>query len=166
MVHGTSTMRATTALAVSLILSAPGWTAEPPSAAEREMLLKKGAELNTEAVARNEAGKPTEALRLGKQALELRERLFPADQYPDGHADLVQSLNNVGMFLQALGEHRQALPFLEKALAMNERLYPPDKHKDGHPAIAESLNKLCTLLIVLEDYRRAGPACERAVAMC
>ena len=46
-----------------------------------------------------------------------KEPRRPASKYPDGHAQLATSLNNLGYLLQAMGQAEKALPFLEQSLA-------------------------------------------------
>jgi CHAT domain-containing protein/Tfp pilus assembly protein PilF len=139
--------------------------ADPLTPAEREQLQKKAAELNAQAFQLYLAGKTSEALAPARQALAIRQRLYPAADYPDGHDDLATSLNNLGAFLEAMGEHGKALPYLEQALDMRQRLYPPVKYPDGHPYLAESLSNLGSLLQSMGESGKALPYYEQALAM-
>jgi tetratricopeptide (TPR) repeat protein/CHAT domain-containing protein len=156
---------------VILSLAALGWLAgcasadEPLTPAAREKLQKESAKIKEEARGLLRAGKPAEALRSARQALAIDERLYPAADYPDGHASLAQCLMDAGAILEAGGEAKKALEFYEKALAMNQRLYPAEGFKDGHPALADSWNHLGTLLGELHQADRALACLQRALPM-
>jgi CHAT domain-containing protein len=95
----------------------------------------------------------------------MRERLYPEKEFPRGHPDLAQSLNNLGILLEGMGEQRKALPYYERALAMRERLYPEKEFPRGHPDLAATLNNLGYLLKERGELRKALPYFERALAM-
>jgi tetratricopeptide (TPR) repeat protein len=100
-----------------------------------------------------------------RDALAMRQRLYPEGKYPDGHPELARSLNNLGALLLARGEYAQAEPFYHGALAMRQKLYPKGKYPDGHPDLAQSLNNLGFLLQALGDYAGAEPFLRDALAM-
>ena len=50
------------------------------------------------------------------------KRLYPPQKFPDGHPELANSLNNLGLLLEAKGEYGKAEPFLREALDMFKRL--------------------------------------------
>src|SRR5205823_4736076 len=77
------------------------------------------------------------ALPYYEKSLAMDRRLYPADRYKEGHANLAASLSNLGLLLTRMGEHAKALPYCEEALAMQERL-PPSRELDR--AILASLN--------------------------
>ena len=78
-------------------------------------------------------GRLEAALEHHQQALAMNAKALPAkDKFPDGHADLAASLNNLGGVLQSLGRLEAALEHYQQALAMYRKLYPPDKFPDGH----------------------------------
>jgi CHAT domain-containing protein/tetratricopeptide (TPR) repeat protein len=106
-----------------------------------------------------------EALSLARKRLTICERLYPAKDYPDGHADLASSLHNVGFVLKSLGEAAKALPYYEKALAMYQKLYPASRFKDGHADLAITLNNMGGVLESLGEPARALPYYEKALAM-
>src|SRR6202035_1578484 len=62
---------------------------------------------------------------------EIRRKLYPSSKYPDGHADLAQSLNNLGFVLKAIGQADKALTFYQQGLDMTRQLYPASKYPDG-----------------------------------
>ncbi len=153
------------ALAAVMASTLYAWSAEPLSPAEQEKLLTKSLELHGESLKLFNAGKPAEAVRLARQALEVDEQLCPPADYPNGHPLLATSLTNLGVLLHATGEYGKALPYFERALAMNERLYPPKDYKEGHPDLATSLNNLGSLLQTMGENGKALLYFEKALAM-
>jgi tetratricopeptide (TPR) repeat protein len=100
-----------------------------------------------------------------QQALEVLQKLYPKEKYPQGHPALTLSLNNLGYLLQAQGEYARAEPFYREALTMRQQLYPQTKYPQGHPALALSLNNLGYLLRAQGKYARAEPILREALAM-
>jgi CHAT domain-containing protein/Tfp pilus assembly protein PilF len=100
-----------------------------------------------------------------EQALAMRQKLYPATQFPEGHPDLAQSLNNLGVLHRVQGQYAQALRYLEQALAMRQKLYPATQFPEGHPDLAQSLVNLGTLLQDQGRSAQALPYLEQAVAM-
>ena len=96
----------------------------------RSRLEKRAAELDERTDQLYQQGRYAEATKLLEQALEMRQRLYPKDKYPQGHPDLAASLNNLGFLLRAQGEYSQALGYHKQALEMAQRLYPKDKYPD------------------------------------
>jgi tetratricopeptide (TPR) repeat protein/CHAT domain-containing protein len=111
------------------------------------------------------AGHLVEALDRQQRHLALTQQLFPASSFPNGHADLAGSLNNLGFLLQSKGESGKALPYYEQALAMYRRLYPEARFPQGHPDLAASLHNLGELLYAMGEYGKALPYFEQALAM-
>jgi CHAT domain-containing protein len=107
----------------------------------------------------------TQALAYYKQALAMRQKLYPAAKYPNGHPDLATSLNNLGFLLQEQGLYAQALPYLEQGLAIRQKLYPAAQYPDGHLDVAMSLNNLGVLLWAQGRYAQALPFYEQALAL-
>src|SRR4051812_24049895 len=66
--------------------------------------------------------KLVEALKECQNLLAINQRLYPPTEYPEGHADLAGSLNNLGFVLQEMGRLEPALDCHEQALAMMRRL--------------------------------------------
>jgi CHAT domain-containing protein/Tfp pilus assembly protein PilF len=95
----------------------------------------------------------------------MNQRLYPKEQYAQGHPELASSLNNLGLLLQAQGEYAKALPFLLDALAMNKKLYPKEQYPQGHPQLAHSLNNLGFVLQAQGEYAQAEPFFRDALAM-
>ena len=66
-----------------------------------------------------------------RQALAMKEALYPKDKYPQGHTDLALTLTGLGALLNAQGEPGEARGYYERALAMYQALYPRDKYPAG-----------------------------------
>jgi CHAT domain-containing protein/tetratricopeptide (TPR) repeat protein len=109
--------------------------------------------------------RPGEAERCYRQALLIRQKLYPETRFTQGHPDLAASLNNLGELHQARGEYGKAEPLLARALMMNERLYPRTRFPQGHPALASSLNNLGVLHKDQGEHGKAEPLSRRALAM-
>jgi tetratricopeptide (TPR) repeat protein len=75
-------------------------------------------------------------------------------------AQAARLLNELGFFLQRVGNYAEAQPLLERALAIQERVLGEDDL-----ATATSLNNLAYLLHAQGDYWRAVPLLERALAI-
>jgi CHAT domain-containing protein len=110
-------------------------------------------------------GQAAKALPYFEQAVAMRQKLYPAARYPDGHPDLAQSLNNLGFGLQAMGLAAKALPYYEQSLAMRQDLYPAARYPVGHPDLATSLDNRGALLLALGQAPKALPYVEQALAM-
>jgi tetratricopeptide (TPR) repeat protein/CHAT domain-containing protein len=122
-------------------------------------------ELNRKFVQLYQQGKVAEATESARRALALSERLYPKGRYPEGHAHLATSLDNLGLLLKAQGRLEEALPYYKRALAMRQRLYPKGRYPAGHPDLARSLNNLGRLLHARGRLDEALPYLERALAM-
>jgi CHAT domain-containing protein/Tfp pilus assembly protein PilF len=106
-----------------------------------------------------------EAERSSRQALLIRQKLYPQARYPQGHPDPAGSLNNLGGLHKAQGEYSKAEALFRRALEMREALYPKERFPSGHPAVAMSLNNLAILLDRQGEYSKAEPLLRRALAM-
>jgi CHAT domain-containing protein len=113
----------------------------------------------------HQQGRFEEALTLAQAALQITRRLYPADRHPDGHADLVASLYNVGFVLFERGAYAQAEPYYRASLTLCRKLYPPGRFPNGHGHLALSLNQLGLLLQERGDYAQAEPLLREALAM-
>src|SRR5262249_21904842 len=99
-----------------------------------------------------------------RQALEMRQKLFPADKV-FFHPDLAESLSNLGVLLHSQGEYGKAEPFLRRALQMRQALFPKGQFPNGHPDLALSLGNLRVSLEAQEDYTKAEPLYRQALEM-
>ena len=166
--------------------AAPTLQAQEPGAGERNQDLTPGQRkeleeqaraLHKEAVALYEQQKYPEAIRQGERALALRRKLYPKDQYPQGHDDLGRSLHNLGNFHEALArslnnlgnfhaaqkEYSKAEPYYRAAVAMQQALYPRDQYPQGHLlllnqsryGLGHTLDRLGDLFVQQEEYDKA-----------
>ena len=72
----------------------------------------------------------------------MRQHLYPASFYPQGHPNLAESLNNLGFIQNALGAYAQAETHSRASLRMRRNLYPKDQYPDGHRDLALGFNNL------------------------
>jgi CHAT domain-containing protein/Tfp pilus assembly protein PilF len=105
------------------------------------------------------------ALEKTNQALQIRERLYPKSEYPDGQPKLAESLTAMGKLLQAQGAYGEARAYYERALAMNQSFYRKERYSRGHPELANSVLNLGVVLQAQGDYGEARVYYERALAM-
>src|SRR5579872_353543 len=136
------------------LLCLPVGADDPPkklTAEERKELEAKQKELNEAGIKAYRASKYPDAQKAWVAALEIARRLYPKDQFPDGHTDLASSLNNLAFLYSSQGKLRDAEPFYKDALEIRKRLI---KGQD-HPDLALSLNNLATLY---KDLGRLGDA--------
>jgi CHAT domain-containing protein/tetratricopeptide (TPR) repeat protein len=143
-----------------------GPASRPLTAERRTQLLEQANALLERESSLHQAGRLAEVVKCWEQLLAVIQDLYPEKEYPDGHPDLAQGLNNLGFVLDAVGRPERALPYFERALTMYERLYPEAKYPDGHPDLAASLQVLGIALEALGRPERALPYFERALAMC
>jgi tetratricopeptide (TPR) repeat protein len=108
-----------------LALVARAAASEPLTTAERERLQKQAEELDQESVRLFQARRPEQALPLAQRLLTLREKLYPVTEYPEGHPDLANTVDSMGVILGSMREYPRALPYHQRALAMRERLFAP-----------------------------------------
>jgi tetratricopeptide (TPR) repeat protein/CHAT domain-containing protein len=106
-----------------------------------------------------------EALKELQDLLAIARRLYPTRSYPDGHADIAASLNNLGAVLGEMGRLETASSYLQEALAMRRRLYPASKYPDGHPELATSLSNLGAVLRAMGRLEPALEYQQEALAM-
>jgi CHAT domain-containing protein/Tfp pilus assembly protein PilF len=133
--------------------------------AQRARWQAEAVKLNGEALQFFQQGKASDALKKMEQALVLWKKLYPPEQYPQGHPDLAQSLNGMGFLLRARGELSKALPYCEQALAMRRQLYPEARFPKGHPDLALSLNNVGAILLDMGTFDKALVYYEQALAM-
>ncbi len=91
-----------------------------------------------------------------RQSLQIRERIYPQGELPQGHPELAETLHAMGFLLKAQGDYGGARGYYQQALAMREALYPKETYPQGHTELAQSLNNLGTLLLAQGDYGGRG----------
>src|SRR5262245_43712221 len=87
---------------------------------EQQRLLKRARTLNEQAVALYQGGEYPQATQLFRETVRLYEQAYPKDKYPQGHPELANGLNNLGLLLRVQGEYGKALGYLQRALSMRE----------------------------------------------
>jgi tetratricopeptide (TPR) repeat protein len=100
-----------------------------------------------------------------KKMLDVLNRLYPAEDYPNGHKEIASVLNRLGYFHSQQGDIRQALAWWERALKMRQRLYPRKKFPDGHEDLLISLNRFGGALVDAGRVTEALVYQEQAVEM-
>ncbi len=89
----------------------------------------------------------------------LRAATDSAQEREDEQAALL--CNQLGYYLQMIGEYAEARPLYERALEIYEKVLGPE-----HPDTASSLNNLAGLLKDQGEYAEARPLYERALEIC
>jgi tetratricopeptide (TPR) repeat protein len=97
----------------------------------------------------------SQAAQLARDALAVREKVLGSE-----HPATAESLNNLGLALDKLGNYAAARPLHERALAIYEKTLSPD-----HPDTAMSVNNLAMVLENLGDYAAARPLYLRSLAI-
>ncbi len=95
------------------------------------------------------------AKRCYKKVLEMRQAL-----YPFNHPDVADSLNNVGLAYDTLGEAKKGLGYQEQALEMYRAFYP-----GNHPSVAASLNNVGSAYETLGEAKKGLGYQEQALEM-
>jgi tetratricopeptide (TPR) repeat protein len=90
-----------------------------------------------------------------RKAMEIRRRLLG-----ENNPDYAQSLSNLGVLYQAMGDHARAEPDFREALAIRKRALG-----ENHPDYAGSLHNLAALYAAMNDYARAEPLYREALAI-
>ena len=117
--------------------------------------LTKAEQLTKQAWELNEQGKYSEAIPLAQEALIIRQQVLGEE-----HADVANSLNNLGLLYQSMGRYQQAEPLLTQALEMLRRLLGNE-----HPSVATSLNNLGLLYQLMGRSQQAEPLYTEALEM-
>jgi CHAT domain-containing protein/Tfp pilus assembly protein PilF len=133
--------------------------------AKRQQLEQRAAKLAAQANQHAKEGRPAEAVPLGEEIVRLRRRLYPKEQFPDGHHDLAVSLNNLGGYLRDRGDYPRAEGYHLAALAMFAKLYPPERFPDGQQDVAICLNNVGIVLNSRGDFPAAERFLQHALAM-
>jgi CHAT domain-containing protein/Tfp pilus assembly protein PilF len=129
----------------------PGKEEVTPSVQQTQLLKKKANRLVLKAYDHYQKVQYTEAIKLLNQALTILETLYPNNQFPDGHPDIVLTLNNLAAIYKEIGKLGEAYAIFEKVLAMDRKLYPRATYPKGHEEIAISLENLGAVVAELGD---------------
>jgi CHAT domain-containing protein/tetratricopeptide (TPR) repeat protein len=164
---GLTSLAAVLALALGRapsLLAQAALPAKPLTTEERQKLEAKASNLSEAGDQAYQQGDLVKATARIKESLQIREKLYPKDRYPHGHAELAESLNNMGFLLEDQGSYDEARRCYDRALAIFVSLYPNDRFPHGHPDLATSLNNLGALLQHQGKYVEARQYYERALA--
>jgi CHAT domain-containing protein/Tfp pilus assembly protein PilF len=134
--------------------------------AERKELEQQANKATQQSIKRYQEGNYQDATQLAEEALKIWRRLYPKEEYPDGHGDLALNLTILGKMLVAQGKNAKAEPFFRDALEMYQKLYPKGRYPDGHPHLAGTLNNLGFFLLEQGEYTKAEPFFRDALEMC
>jgi CHAT domain-containing protein len=148
----------TIVLGLLLSIVTPAFADEPKPpmlTPEGQKLADEATKLHDEAFQLYQQGKAADAIVKVRQALEIRQKLYPTAKFPDGHPDLAKSLNSIGLVLKALGQAEPALPYYRQSLEMHRKLYPAAKYPDGHPQLALGLNGMGAALLSMGQAEQA-----------
>lgn len=102
-------------------------------------------------------GNTTEAVKIAKEELQLREKLFAGQN----HSDLAKSLGNFAALLHMSGQSQQAIPYLEQSLKMQQRLHKDRDHFD----LVSALEMMGILHKAMGQLEKALPYFEQAMPM-
>jgi CHAT domain-containing protein/tetratricopeptide (TPR) repeat protein len=153
-------------LLLTILVSATALRAQPvPSEDDRPALEARLQSLNQKTFALYQEGRAAKAVPLAEEAVALCRKLYPAEQFPAGHANLAGSLNALGFLLQACGEVTRAETLYRDALAMRQKLYPPKRFPAGNLDLASSLTNLGSLLEARGDLAGAESFYQGALTM-
>jgi tetratricopeptide (TPR) repeat protein len=148
------------------LLAQTAATSKQLGAQERQKLQTQASELFQLGFRAYQKGDLVTAIAKTREALRIREQLYPKEDYPDGQVDVAESLNAIGFLLQAQGSYDEAREYYGRALAMRESIYPKDRYPQGHPDLAGSLNNLGYLVHAQGSYGEARAYYERSLAIC
>ena len=115
--------------------------------------LEQAETLSEKAVQASQKGRYDEAIRLGLEVLEIRERVLGPK-----HPKVAWSLGNLGLFYLKKGDFKKAEPFLIRSLAIRKEISPPD-----HMALAHGYYNLGSLYKRMKAYEKAEPLLVRAL---
>lgn len=101
-------------------------------------------------------GKYADATPFVDEALAMRRELYGEAQ----HADIAESLEDLGFNRYDLGDYEGAVASMREALDMRRAV-----HKGVHPDLAEALNNLALLLYETGDYAAAGALYQESLDM-
>ncbi|MFO0877710.1 MAG: CHAT domain-containing tetratricopeptide repeat protein [Gemmataceae bacterium] len=143
------------------------WAAAPPVriSPERQRAIDEARQMYARAAEARIAGKPEEALRLYQATLQAQENLYAAMWYPDGHPELANTLNEIGIVAQTMQQFAVAESHNARALIMREKLYPSSRYPEGHPELAQSLNNQAGVYGDQSKYTRAEMLYRQAMEM-
>ncbi len=90
----------------------------------RQELQRQAVELSRVGDQAYQRGDLTTAVEKNRRLLQIRERLYPKESYPQGHHDLALSLNNLGFLLWSQGDYGGARGYLSGRWRCGRRSIP------------------------------------------
>ena len=105
-------------LSPSLPLWAGDQPADEPTKEERDQWQRRAEELVKQAKQLSQQGKYPDATKRWKQIIAIYQKLYPKDQYPNGHADLATGLNNLALLLATQEDYLGAQTYYQQSLEM------------------------------------------------
>jgi tetratricopeptide (TPR) repeat protein len=95
------------------------------------------------------------ALPLYERTLSISEKVLGPE-----HPKVVDTLNNLALLYQSLGNNTEALPLYERALSISEKVLGPE-----HPSVAAILNNLAGFYQSMANYTKALSLYERTLSI-
>jgi tetratricopeptide (TPR) repeat protein len=143
--------RASVIFAVTLAFAFTAPSAHPQKQVANDVRWKELDQAGAKALAE---GRPIDAEKNWKSALQLAERFGPDD------GRLTISLNNLAEFYQNEGKYTEAEPLRKRALALMEKILGPE-----HPLVVQGLYSLATLYWAQGKYADAEPLSKKSLAI-
>lgn len=152
-------------LSVSLAVARAQEMKPPELTPEEKKLAEKAARLRREAIQLYRQGQTARAIVKATESLQIRQSIYPAKTYTNGHPDIAASLNLLGVFTESVGSFGLAQEYFEQALAMRSKLYPKSKFPNGHSDLADAFNNIGYLFDSMGSFQKALPYYEHALEM-
>ena len=73
------------------------------------------------------------------QLLDIRRQIYPVDSHPDGHANLLNCMLDLGRVCRDLNRTDDVVKYGQQAREMANRLYPKEDYPNGHPQLAAAM---------------------------
>jgi CHAT domain-containing protein len=127
---------------------------------ERKKLEAELAKLMLAAGGQFQEGKYLDLQKTSEAALDMARRLYPKEDYPDGHRELANTLNTLGVSFHFQGKWAEAESVNREALTMTRRLY-----KGDNADLADCLNNQASLLKAQGKLAEAEPLFREALTM-
>ena len=82
----------------------------------------------------------------------MTQQLYPVEQFPLGHIDMLVVINSIGGLLESQGEYKAAIKYFRQALQMHQQLFPADQPPTELQKLALLLNNLGLVLSQQGEY--------------
>jgi CHAT domain-containing protein/tetratricopeptide (TPR) repeat protein len=127
---------------------------------DRKRLEERWEELNTAGLKVNREGKFPEAIKAHAAALEIARQLYSKEEYPDGHANIAISLDNLALSHKNQGDYAIAESLYKESFEMLRRLV-----KGDHIDVAANLNNMAMLFMDQGKFAVAEPLFKGSLEM-